>query len=61
MMKKTDIILIIIAAALVIGMILTAFFGRGSRHGYGNNETDKNHRQGRVCAGLCNLILTSQV
>jgi len=34
-MKRADIILIILAIALVVGMILTAIFGRGSRHGYG--------------------------
>jgi len=34
-MKRSDILLIVLAVALVIGMLLTAFFGRGSRHGYG--------------------------
>ncbi len=34
-MKTSDILLIILAIALVIAMLLTAFFGRGSRHGYG--------------------------
>jgi len=34
-MKKADILLIALAIALVVGMLLTAFFGRGSRHGYG--------------------------
>ncbi|MDF1536471.1 MAG: hypothetical protein P1S46_08235 [bacterium] len=34
-MKKTDIFLVILAVVLVVGMLLTVFFGRGSRHGYG--------------------------
>ena len=34
-MKTTDIFLLILAIALIAGMFLTAFFGRGSRHGYG--------------------------
>jgi len=34
-MKKSDVILIVLLVALVIGMLLTAIFGRGSRHGYG--------------------------
>lgn len=35
-MKKSDIVLIVLAVALVVGMLLTAIFGRGSRHGYGS-------------------------
>ena len=46
-MKKSDIILIILAAALVIGMLLTAIFGRGSRHGYGSTIPDKTPLYGR--------------
>ena len=34
-MDKTDIALLILAVVLVVGMLLTAIFGRGSRHGYG--------------------------
>jgi hypothetical protein len=34
-MDKVDIALLILAVVLVVGMLLTAFFGRGSRHGYG--------------------------
>lgn len=34
-MKKSDIVLIILVVALVIGMLLTVIFSRGSRHGYG--------------------------
>ena len=34
-MKTSDIILLIIAVVLIAGMLLTAIFGRGSRHGYG--------------------------
>ena len=34
-MKTSDVILIILAIALIVGMLLTAIFGRGSRHGYG--------------------------
>jgi hypothetical protein len=34
-MKKSDLLLIILGIALVIGMLLTALLGRGSRHGYG--------------------------
>jgi hypothetical protein len=33
--KQSDILLILLAIALVVGMLLTAIFGRGSRHGYG--------------------------
>jgi len=41
-MKTSDILLIVLAILLIAGMLLTAFFGRGSRHGYGNNVPDKN-------------------
>lgn len=35
-MKKADLLLILLAAALIIGMILTAIYGKGkTRHGYG--------------------------
>jgi len=34
-MDKVDIALLILAVVLVIGMLITAIFGRGSRHGYG--------------------------
>jgi len=34
-MKSSDIILLILSIALIVGMLLTAIFGRGSRHGYG--------------------------
>jgi len=34
-MKSSDIILIILSIALIVGMLLTAIFGRDSRHGYG--------------------------
>jgi len=34
-MKTSDIILLVLAVALIIGMLLTALLGRGSRHGYG--------------------------
>jgi cytochrome c oxidase assembly factor CtaG len=34
-LKKSDVLLIILGIALVVGMLLTALFGRGSRHGYG--------------------------
>ena len=34
-MKTSDILLLILAIALIAGMLLTAIFGRGSRHGYG--------------------------
>jgi hypothetical protein len=48
-MSKTDIFLIFLAVLLVVGMLLTAFFGRGSRHGYGSNEAEKNPLESRVC------------
>ncbi len=36
-MKKSDLLLIILAVALVVGMILTAILGKErSRHGYGS-------------------------
>ena len=34
-MKKSDVLLIILGITLIVGMLLTAIFGRGSRHGYG--------------------------
>jgi len=34
-MKTSDILLLILTIALIAGMLLTAIFGRGSRHGYG--------------------------
>lgn len=34
-MKTSDIILLILAIALIVGMLLTGLLGRGSRHGYG--------------------------
>lgn len=34
-MKTSDFLLLLLAIALVVGMILTAIFGRGSKHGYG--------------------------
>ncbi len=38
-LKKPDIFLIILAVALVVGMILTGVIGKGkSKHGYGNIE-----------------------
>jgi hypothetical protein len=40
-MKKSDLILIILAIALVAGMILTGLLGKGkSRHGYGELKTE---------------------
>ena len=33
--EKSDILILILGVALVVGMILTALFGRGSKHGYG--------------------------
>jgi len=40
-MKKTDLILLVLAIALVIGMILTGMLGKGkSRHGYGELKTE---------------------
>jgi hypothetical protein len=48
-MKTPNILLILLATALVVGMILTALFGRGSRHGYGSNEAEKNPLESRVC------------
>jgi hypothetical protein len=35
-MKTSDVVLLILAIGIVLGMLLTALFGRGSRHGYGN-------------------------
>ena len=40
--KTSDVILLILAAALIVGMLLTAIFGRGSRHGYGMAPTNTN-------------------
>ena len=34
-MKKSDVLILILGIALVVGMIFTAIFGRGSKHGYG--------------------------
>lgn len=34
-MKTSDFLLLLLAIALIVGMLLTAIFGRGSRHGYG--------------------------
>ena len=39
-MDKVDIALLILAVVLVVGMLLTAIFGRGSRHGYGMAPTN---------------------
>ncbi len=39
-MDKVDIALLILAVVLVVGMLLTAIFGRGSRHGYGMAPAD---------------------
>ena len=47
-MKISDILLIFLAVALIALMLATAYFGRGSRHGYGSNEADKNPQKGRV-------------
>ena len=41
-MKKSDVMLIILVLALIAGMILTAVFGRGSRHGYGMAPPQEN-------------------
>ena len=36
-MRKTDILLVILILALIVGMILTVMFGKErSRHGYGS-------------------------
>ncbi|MCJ7498758.1 hypothetical protein MUP29_00755 [bacterium] len=41
-MKLSDVFLIILFIALIAGMLLTAIFGRGSRHGYGMAPTNTN-------------------
>ena len=41
-MKTSDVILLILAIALIVGMLLTAIFGRGSRHGYGMTPVNQN-------------------
>jgi uncharacterized membrane protein len=41
-MDKVDIALLILAVVLVVGMLLTALFGSGSRHGYGMAPADTN-------------------
>ncbi|MDF1526144.1 MAG: hypothetical protein RRA15_05275 [bacterium] len=38
-MKTSDFLLLLLLVALIIGMLLTAIFGRGSRHGYGMAPT----------------------
>jgi hypothetical protein len=48
-MKTSDVILIILAIALIAGMLLTAIFGRGSRHGYGMAPAKQNPS---VCGNL---------
>jgi hypothetical protein len=48
-MKTSDILLVILAATLIALMVATAYFGRGSRHGYGSYEADKSPHIGRVC------------
>ncbi|UCG38299.1 MAG: hypothetical protein JSV00_08910 [bacterium] len=35
-MKRSDLLLVILAVLLLMGMLLTGLFGRGSRHGYGS-------------------------
>lgn len=39
-MKASDIVLLVLVIALIVGMLLTAIFGRGSRHGYGMAPAD---------------------
>jgi len=41
-MKTSDFILLVLAIVLIAGMILTAVFGRGSRHGYGMAPPQQN-------------------
>jgi hypothetical protein len=61
-MKTSDILLIVLAIFLIIGMFLTAFFGRGSRHGYGMIfSPNENNVIFHGLPALCNKNLTITV
>ena len=61
-MKLSDVFLIILFIALIAGMLLTAIFGRGSRHGYGMAPVKiKAIKMVSLQGNSCNNNLTAMV